>query len=140
VAIVLTDGVSNAGEVAPLAAASLAKDSGVKVYTVGAGTNGRAPIRVKNAFGQSELVSMPVQIDEDTLTKIAEATGGQYFRATDLPGLRQVYGAIDRMERTEIDEAQTAEPVQLYPWLVGLAMLAIALAVTLRATALRRLP
>ena len=72
--------------------------------------------------------------------RFRSATGGQYFRATDLPGLRQVYGAIDRMERTEIDEAQTAEPVQLYPWLVGLAMLAIALAVTLRATALRRLP
>ncbi len=140
VAIVLTDGVSNAGEVAPLAAANLAKESGVKVYTVGAGTNGRAPIRVKNAFGQSELVSMPVQIDEETLTKIAEVTGGQYFRATDLDGLRQVYRAIDRMERTEIDESQTAEPAQLYQWLVALAMIAIALAVTLRATALRRLP
>ena len=140
VAIVLTDGVSNAGEVAPLAAASLAKDSGVKVYTVGAGTNGRAPIRVENAFGQSELVSMPVQIDEETLTKIAEATGGAYFRATDLDGLRQVYRAIDKLERTEIDETQTAEPDQLYPWLVALAMLAIAAAVTLRATALRRLP
>ncbi len=140
VAIVLTDGVSNAGEVAPLAAASLAKDAGVKVFTIGAGTNGRAPVRVQNAFGQSELVSMPVQIDEDTLQKIASTTGGQYFRATDLPGLKRIYGDIDRLNRTEIDETQSAEPAQLYGWLVGLAMIAIAAAVTLRATALRRLP
>lgn len=140
VAIVLTDGVSNAGEVAPLAAASLASDAGVKVYTVGAGTNGRAPIRVTSAFGGTELVSVPVQIDEDTLRKIAETTGGRYFRATDLDGLRQVYKEIDRLERTEIDETQTGEPAQLYGYLVALAMLAMAGAVTLRATLLRRLP
>ena len=140
VAIVLTDGVSNVGEIAPLAAARLAADASVKVYTVGAGTNGRAPIRVKNAFGDTELVSMPVQIDEDTLRQIAEATGGRYFRATDLDGLRQVYKEIDRLERTEIDETQTAEPSQLYPWLVGLAMLAMVAAITLRGSLLRRLP
>jgi Ca-activated chloride channel family protein len=140
VAIVLTDGVSNAGEVAPLAAADLAKEAGVRVYTIGAGTNGRAPMRVEGPFGNTELVSVPVQIDEDTLTKVAEATGGRYFRATDLAGLREIYGAIDRLERTEIDETQSAEPAQLYPYLVALAMLAIALAVTLRLTALRRLP
>ena len=89
---------------------------------------------------RTELVSVPVQIDEDTLTKVAEATGGRYFRATDLGGLREIYGAIDRLERTEIDETQSAEPAQLYGYLVALAMLAIALAVTLRLTALRRLP
>ncbi|MBK9036853.1 MAG: VWA domain-containing protein [Myxococcales bacterium] len=141
VAIVLTDGVSNVGEVAPLAAASLARDASIKVYTVGAGTNGRAPVRVPSRFGGgTELVSMQVQIDEDTLRKIAEATGGRYFRATDLDGLRQVYKEIDRLERTEIDETQGAEPNQLYGYLVALAMLAIAGAVTLRATLLRRLP
>lgn len=140
VAIVLTDGVSNAGEVAPLAAAELARDAHVRVYTIGAGTNGRAAMRVESPFGGTELVQVPVQIDEDTLTKIAETAGGRYFRALDLDGLRQVYREIDRLERTEIDESQSAEPAQLYGYLVGLAMLAIAVAVTLRLTALRRMP
>ncbi|MEZ4403643.1 MAG: VWA domain-containing protein [Kofleriaceae bacterium] len=139
-AVLTTDSVSNAGELAPLAAANLARDADVRVYTIGAGTNGRAPIRVPSPFGGTELRSMPVQIDEDTLTKIAVATGGRYFRATDLAGLRQVYQEIDRLERTEIDETQTSEPDPLYGYLVALAMLALAGAVTLRVTLLRRLP
>ena len=140
VAIVLTDGVSNAGEIAPTAAAELARTAGVKVYTVGAGTNGRAPIRIKNAFGQSELVSMPVQIDEDTLRAIAERTGGQYFRATDFGALKQVYRQIDKLERVALDEDRYSDYRQYYPWLVGLAMIAVALAFALRASVLRRLP
>ena len=140
VIVLLTDGKQTVFDIDVDKAIEEAEAAKIRVYTVGAGTNGRAPIRVKNAFGDTELVSMPVQIDEETLRRIAEATGGRYFRATDLDGLRQVYREIDRLERTEIDETQTAEPSQLYPWLVALAMLAMVAAVTLRGTLLRRLP
>ncbi len=140
VAIVLTDGVSNAGEIAPLAAAELARDAGVKVYTVGAGTNGMAPIRVDDPFGGQRLVSTRVEIDEETMRAIAERGGGQYFRATDADGLRRVYREIDRLERTEITEIKFLEYDQFYGWFVVAAMVAVALALGLRGTVLRRLP
>lgn len=140
VAIVLTDGVSNAGEISPIAAANLARDAGVKVYTIGAGTNGRAPIRVPDAFGNTQLVTVPVQIDEATLGEMAKTTGGAYFRATDAGGLRKIYGEIDRLTRVEISETKYADYRQFYGYFVVLAMLAIGFAVTLRSTILRRLP
>ncbi len=141
VAILLTDGVSNAGEIAPTAAAELARDSGVKVYTVGAGTNGSARIKLTDPrTGQVFEDEVPVEIDEDTLEAIALRTGGRYFRATEFGGLRQVYRAIDRLERVQIDEDRYGEYRQYYGWLVAAAMIAMALAMVLRASALRRLP
>ena len=141
VAILLTDGVSNAGEIAPTAAAELARAGGVKVYTVGAGTNGTAKIKLTDPrTGQQFEDEVPVEIDEDTLRAIAERTGGQYFRATDFGALRQVYREIDRLERSKIDEDRYGDHVQYYPWLVGAAMIAVAIAFGLRASLLRRLP
>lgn len=141
VAIVLTDGVSNAGEIAPTAAAELARAAGVKVYTVGAGTNGTARIKLTDPrTGQTFEDEVPVEIDEDTLRTIATRTGGQYFRATDFGALKQVYREIDKLERVRLDEDRYADYRQYYPWLVGMAMLAIALAAALRASLLRRLP
>src|SRR5262249_28504370 len=103
VIILLTDGVNNAGATAPLGAAEWAKDSRIKIYTIGAGTTGMAPVRVDRGFG-SELVSVPVEIDEELLTKIADATGGHYFRATDAASLAQIYREIDSLERTTMTE------------------------------------
>lgn len=145
VAIVLTDGVSNAGEIAPLAAADLARDAGVKVYTVGAGTNGMAPVRVPDPFsGGERLVSVRVEIDEDTMRAIAERGGGRYFRATDAAGLRQVYRDIDRLERSELTEDQARvkfrEYEQYYGRFVVAAMVLVAVAMLLRGSVLRRLP
>ncbi len=141
VAILLTDGVSNAGEIAPTAAAELAKDAGVKVYTVGAGTNGTAKIKITDPdTGQQQEFETRVEIDEDTLRAIAERTGGQYFRATDFGALRQVYRAIDRLERAKIDEDRYGDHREYYPWLVAAAMIAMAIAFGLRASLLRRLP
>jgi Ca-activated chloride channel family protein len=144
VAIVLTDGVSNAGEIAPLAAADLARDAGVKVYTIGAGTNGSAPVRVDDPFnGGTRLVRTPVQLDEDTLRAIADRAGGRYFRATDAAALRQVYRDIDRLERTDLREQSKPrfrDHEQYYGWFVAAAMILIAVALLLRGTFLRRLP
>jgi Ca-activated chloride channel family protein len=110
VAVLLTDGVNNSGDESPLGAADLASSQGIKVYTIGAGTTGVAPVRSRDPFtGRSVLRPMPVEIDEVTLREIARRTGGQYFRATDAEGLRDVYREIDRLERTKITEERWRE-------------------------------
>ena len=103
VIILLTDGVNNKGLETPLGAAELAKTAGVKVYAIGAGDKGMAPVRVTDPFtGRSVLRSMPVDIDEDTLKEVANRTEGQYFRAYDKESLSKIYLEIDRLERTEL--------------------------------------
>ncbi|HEY3356538.1 MAG TPA: VWA domain-containing protein [Polyangia bacterium] len=141
VAILLTDGVNNAGEEAPLAAAELARTQGVKVYTIGAGTNGVAPIRVKDPFsGQSQLHAMPVEIDEATLKEIAARTGGRYFRATDGEALRRIVQEIDQLERSVLTEERYREYHEHYGLFVALGLLAAALGLLGRGTIFRRLP
>jgi Ca-activated chloride channel family protein len=125
IAVLLTDGVSNAGVESPNAAAELAKTQGVKVYTIGAGTTGLAPVRVRDPFtGRSVLRSMPVEVDEATLKEIAERTGGRFFRAADADGLEQVYREIDRLERTKITEERSRQYREYFglPLALGLAL------------------
>jgi len=141
VAILLTDGVSNAGVMLPLAAAEQAREAGVKVYTIGAGTNGVAPIRVADPFtGAPRLVSTRVEIDEETLRGIATRAGGRYFRATDGAALREIYGEIDRLEKSEITGVVYRDYIPYYGWFVAAALIALALSLGLRASLLRRLP
>jgi Ca-activated chloride channel family protein len=102
VVILLTDGVNNAGSVGPLTAAEIAADYGIRVYTIGVGTEGTAPIPVQTVFGQ-QIQQMKVDIDEDVLKKVADMTGGKYFRATDKKKLEDIYGEIDKMEKTILD-------------------------------------
>ena len=104
VVILLTDGVNNCGEIAPATAAEIAKTYGIRVYTIGLGTNGEAPYPVMTAWGV-ELRKMPVEIDEALLKSIAESTGGRYFRATDNTKLSEIYSEINQMEkvRTTVD-------------------------------------
>ena len=104
VVILLTDGVNNSGEVAPQTAAEIAKTYGVRVYTIGVGANGMAPYPVMTPWGV-ELQNMQVEIDEDLLKGISEATGGRYFRATDNTKLAEIYSEINKMEkaRTTVD-------------------------------------
>lgn len=102
VIILLTDGVNNAGFFDPLTAAETAVQYGIKVYTIGVGTTGQAPYPVQGLFGMAYQY-MEVKIDEELLQKIAEMTGGKYFRATDNNSLRRIYGDIDKLEKTEID-------------------------------------
>ena len=98
VIILLTDGVNNRGEIAPLMAAGIAADMGIKVYTIGVGTRGKAPYPAIDMFGEMTFQMMDVEIDEDTLTKIAEQTCGKYFRATDKQKLKAIYDEINELE------------------------------------------
>ncbi len=141
VAILLTDGVNNAGEETPLSAAELAKTQGVKVYTVGAGTNGWAPVRTVDPFtGATVLRRMRVVIDEKTLQEVAERTGGKYFRATDAEGLKRVYREIDKLERTKFQEDRLPEFKEYYAFFMAAGLLLACLGWVLRETLFRRLP
>lgn len=103
VIILLTDGVNNRGEIAPLMAADIAVDMGIKVYTIGVGTRGKAPYPVVDMFGNMSFQPMDVEIDEKTLEGIAERTGGRYFRATDNDKLQSIYDEINQLEKSKVE-------------------------------------
>jgi len=140
VAIVLTDGESNIHDIDEDTAIDDAIKAGVKVYAIGAGTTGVAPIRIPRGDGTTELRQLPVSIDETLLRKIADKTHGQYFRATDHAGLVKIYEAIDKLERTTIEEERFTEYRQFYGRFVAIAMVLVLAAFVLRGTILRRLP
>ncbi len=106
VVILLTDGVNNMGSIPPITAAEIAKQFGVRVYTVGIGTNGSAPYPFKDQFGNIHYQNMPVQIDEATLSKISSITGGKYFRAHNNQELQGIYQQIDKLEKVKIAVTQ----------------------------------
>lgn len=150
VMIVLTDGENNAGDFSPEQAAQLADTMGIKIYTIGIGTKGLAPFPVTDPFsGRQVFRRMEVNIDEATLTEIAETTGGEYFRATDTASLESIYEAIDRMEKTKLEAQHYVDyrewAVQWLPvggWflppLVLVALLLLLGRITLRATLFRQ--
>jgi Ca-activated chloride channel family protein len=130
VIILLTDGVNNRGEIAPATAADIAKTYGIRVYTVGVGTQGMAPYPVQTPYG-IQYQDMPVEIDEAILREIAENTGGKYFRATDNNKLEQVYSEIDKLEKSKIDVRQFSRKDEKYflPALIAFCLIAIELLV-----------
>ena len=140
VMILLTDGVNNRGEIDPLTATQIAQTFGIRIYTIGVGTSkGEAPYPVQTPFG-TRYQNMPVDVDEKTLTKIAEMTGGQYFRATNNRTLKQIYNDIDAMEKTRIEVRSYRSYTELfYDW-VWVGLIALALEVILANTYLRKLP
>ena len=140
VVVLLTDGVNNAGVLDPLQAAELARQHQIKVYTVGAGTTGMAPMPVPMANGQTILRPQPMQMDSRTLKRIALATSGQYFHARDADGLADVYAEIDTLERSEINDVKYLQYREHYIWWVLAALVTLALAQLLQATWLARLP
>ena len=103
VIILLTDGVNNRGEIAPLTAAEIAKAQGIRVYTIGVGTEGMAPYPAIDMFGNITFVNQKVEIDEKTLTAISDMTGGKYFRATDKAKLKAIYDEINQLEKSKIE-------------------------------------
>lgn len=140
VMILLTDGVNNRGEIDPLTATQIAQTFGIRIYTIGVGTTrGEAPFPVQTPFGM-RYQNMPVDVDEKTLTKIAEMTGGQYFRATDNRTLKQIYNDIDEMEKTRIEvRAYRSYTDLFYDW-VWIGLFAVMLEVLVSHTYLRKLP
>ncbi len=140
IVVLLTDGVSNAGKVSPEIAAEAAKALGVKIYTIGAGAKGEAPMPVEDEFGRSRLVMAKVDVDEETLTKIAQETGGKFFRATDTNSLKQIYAEIDRLEKTTRTVKKFERHTELVAWAIGPALLVLAVGMGLEQTRFRRLP
>jgi Ca-activated chloride channel family protein len=140
VVVLVTDGVNNAGQIGPQAAAQAAHALGVKVYTVGVGSDGPVPIPVDmGAFGQ-RTVTREVELDEELLREIADTTGGQYFLATDPAGLSQVFGTIDELEKTEIESRVRVLYSELFPLVLLPAMILLIVERLLVSTRLRRLP
>ena len=138
--ILLTDGSNNTGIVAPLTAAEIAHKMGIKVYTIGVGTNGTAPYPQVNMFGRIEYVPTPVVIDEETLKQIASITGGKYFRATNNKVLSEIFDEIDKLEKTELDVRNFSHTEDNYlPWALA-ALGLFLLEIVLRHTWLRTIP
>ncbi len=139
VIILLTDGTNNTGDISPLTAAEIAKSFGIRIYTVGVGTNGTAPYPYPVA-GTIQYVNMPVEIDESTLTQIANIADGLYYRATSNSKLKEVYDEIDKLEKTKISVKQFSKRNEEYKYFALAAFLCIMLEILLRHTVLRRIP
>ena len=131
VVVLLTDGVNNRGQISPIMAAEIARDMGIKVYTIGVGTKGQAPMPAVDMFGNQTYVMADVEIDEQLLRNIAKTTGGEYFRAVDNEALKQIYARIDEMEKSEVQITHYTSYEELYfGWLLlGLLLLAAEFAI-----------
>jgi Ca-activated chloride channel family protein len=138
--ILLTDGSNNTGVVAPISASEVAKELGVKIYTIGIGTNGTAPYPTRNIFGKIEYQPQPVVIDEATLKTIAESTGGKYFRATGNKVLADVFTEIDALEKTQMDVKHFSHTEDNYMFWAWLALGLFAFELLLRYTVVRSIP
>lgn len=138
--ILLTDGVNNAGAVNPLTAAEAAKALGIKVYTIGAGIRGEAPMPVHDGFGRTQMQMMKVDVDEEMLRQVATATGGQSFRATDTGSLEKIYDSINQLEKTTRKLKKYQHYDELYLWFLVPGLCFLLLELVLSQTRFRRLP
>lgn len=139
VIILLTDGTNNKGDISPLTAAEVAHSFGIRVYTIGVGTNGVAPYPYP-VGGTVQYVNLPVEIDEKTLTQIANTTEGNYFRATSNSKLKEVYKEIDKLEKTKLNVKEYSKRQEEYQWFALGALLCILLEVLLRNSILKKIP
>lgn len=140
VVILLTDGVNNQGAIDPLTAAELAKAFGIRVYTIGVGTQGTAPYPQLDMFGRTRYVNIPVEIDEKTLQQISDITDGKYFRATDNEKLRQIYAEIDLLEKSKISVKEFNRPEEEYlPFAISALVMLLA-GFAIQNTILRSIP
>ena len=136
VIILLTDGSNNSGEISPEAAAEIAKEFGIRIYTIAVGTNSEtAPF----PYGD-QIVNVPVEIDENTLRNIAEITNGKYYRATSKESLSEIYSEIDKLERTKLYARQFSAYNEEYQIFALIALLSLLFEIVLRNTVLRKIP
>jgi Ca-activated chloride channel family protein len=138
--ILLSDGKSNAGLVDPAAAVEAARAYGVKIYTIGVGSNGMAPFPAVDAFGRKGFMNQPVEMDEATLRMMADKTSGKYFNARDTETLRDVYAEIDQLEKTSSEGRLYTEYRDLYRWFLLPGLCLILAQVALVSTRFRSLP
>jgi Ca-activated chloride channel family protein len=137
VIILVTDGQNNAGSIDPLTAGEIAKTFGIRVYTIGVGTNGMAPYPVRNVFGDLVYTQIKVDIDEPMLRQIAAMTKGEYFRATNNQKLKEIYSRIDKLEKTKIDVKKYARKHEEYQRFAIACLILVILEILLRNTVLR---
>jgi len=142
IVILMTDGQKNAGKVAPLTVAEAAQTLRVKVYTIGVGMRRQAPMPMgRNPFtGETVYQMQPVDIDEDTLQKIAQMTGGKYYRADNAKKFQEIYAEIDKLEKTEAEVKKFAHHQELFAWIISPGLTLLLLEILLRHTIFRRLP
>jgi Ca-activated chloride channel homolog len=140
VVILLTDGMNNTGKISPRSAAEAAKALGVKIYTIGVGARGKAPIPVKDDAGNMHMIMAKVDVDEATLQAVADETGGKFYRATDTDSLKNIYDEINRFEKTAQTVQKFERYEELYPWALIPSLAVLGLAVLLQQTRFRRLP
>ena len=140
IVILLTDGTNNVGDITPMKAAEIAKNLGIRVYTVGVGTNGTALTPAALVNGEIQYLRLPVEIDTETLQQIASMTDGKFYRATNNEDLRQIYNEIDKLEKSKIDVQKfTRNDEAFQPFLLA-AFIALLLELLLRITVFRRIP
>jgi Ca-activated chloride channel family protein len=142
IVILMTDGQNNAGKLAPLTVAEAAQALGIKVYTIGIGMRGEAPMPIgRDPFtGQIITRPEPVDVDEDTLQKIADMTGGKYYRADNTERFQQIYAEIDKLEKSEAVIKKYTEFTELFPWAILIGMGFLLTELLLKNSVLRRLP
>ena len=140
VVVLLTDGRNNTGEIGPVTAGQMAQALGVRVYTIGAGSQGMARVPIDDGLRGRRYVTVEVDIDEASLQEVAETTGGRYFRATDREGLGQIYEEIDALETTEIEVQNFTSYGELFHYPLAAGLLLLLLEVGLGQTVLRKLP
>ena len=139
VVILLTDGSNNRGDISPMTAAEIAKSLGISVYTIGVGTNKVAPYPMPVAGGV-QYVNIPVEIDNQTLSEIAAATDGDFYRATNTKELRKIYQEIDQLEKSKLNVKQFSKKYEAFQPFAIIAVLALLLEILLRITIFRRIP
>jgi Ca-activated chloride channel family protein len=140
IVVLMTDGQNNAGKIPPVTAAEAAQALGVRVYTIGIGTKGLARVPYRDPFGQTRYMDQQVDIDEETLTQVAQKTGGKYFRAENTAGLRKIYDEIDQLEKTEVEVKKYQRYRELFPWFVLGGLSLLLLEIILSNTVWRKLP
>jgi len=140
VLVLLTDGDNNAGVIDPREAATIAKELGIKAYTIGIGRNGVVPVPQEDEFGRTILVPAQFRIDEELLREIAQTTGGTYFHASNSKGLTEIYAQIDQLEKSQFEESQYSEYTELFRWFAGSGLALIFVVNVLRETRFRSLP
>lgn len=139
VIILLTDGSNNRGEISPTTAVEMAKSFGIRVYTIGVGTNGTAPYPVQGAYGK-QYINVAVEIDENVLRQIAQTANGQYYRATSNSKLKEVYEEIDKLERTKLQVKEFSKNQEEYQPLALALLLTLLVSILLKQTVLRTIP